>query len=207
MAGIPPFAPYQLPTQEKLPDNILHWTLDAERTVLLIGDMQGFFLDPFDAKLRVELVRNISRLKDRCTRLGIPVAYSRYAAGMTEQERGLLMDYWGLGMSTDPAECDIIPELKPTADDWIHTKVRYSAFLQSGLLERILAGQRDQLILSGIYAHVGILTTAVEAFSHDIQPFFAADALGDFSETDHLRTLEYAVRCCGMVVRTADLLT
>jgi trans-2,3-dihydro-3-hydroxyanthranilic acid synthase len=207
MAGIPPFAPYDLPTQEKLPDNILQWAPDAERAVLLVGDMQGFFLDPFDAQLRRKLVRNITRLRSRCRELGVPVAYSRYAAGMTEQERGLLMDYWGIGMSTDPAECDIIPELAPAANDWIHTKVRYSAFFRSGLLERIRAEKRDQLILCGIYAHVGILTTAVEAFSNDIQPFFAADALGDFSEADHLATLEYAVRCCGVVVRTMDLLT
>lgn len=205
MAGIPPFAPYNLPTPEKLPGNVVQWSPDPQRAVLLIGDMQGFFLDPFDALLRSELVRNISRLRDRCSELSIPIAYTGYVAGMTEKERGLLMDYWGIGMGTDKTEYEIIPELKPAAGDWVHNKVRYSAFFRSGLLERIRAAKRDQLILSGIYAHVGILTTAVEAFSNDIQPFFVADALGDFSEADHLRTLEYAVRCCGMVLQTMDL--
>ena len=65
------------------------------------------------------------------------------------------------------------------------TKWRYSAFYRSDLLERMRAAGRDQLILCGVYAHVGVLTTALEAFSHDIQPFLVADALGDFTEADH----------------------
>lgn len=206
MAGIPPFTPYRLPTRETLPDNVVHWAARPERAVLLIADMQGFFLAPFDSLFRAELVGNIMSLRKRCVELGIPIAYTAYAARMTEQQRGLLMDYWGIGMGADADAYKIVQELKPAADDWIHIKWRYSAFFRTGLLERIQSSKRDQLILCGIYAHVGILTTAVEAFSNDIQPFLVADALGDFSETDHNRTLEYAARCCGMVVRSVDLL-
>jgi trans-2,3-dihydro-3-hydroxyanthranilic acid synthase len=205
MVGIPPIAPYRLPVQETLPDNLVHWTVHPDRAVLLIHDMQSYFLRPFDDVLRAELVHNVVLLRKRCSELGVPVAYTAQPGRMTGQQRGLLRDFWGPGMRSDAAEREVVPELRPAAGDWIYTKWRYSAFFRSELLKRIRESGRDQLILCGVYAHVGVLTTALDAFTNDIQPFLVADALGDFSEADHLRTLEYAARCCAMVVRNVDV--
>ncbi len=205
MVGIPPIAPYRLPMQETLPGNVVHWTVRPDRAVLLIHDMQSYFLKPFDDLQRAELVHNIVLLRKRCGELGVPVAYTAQPGRMTEQQRGLLKDFWGPGMRSDAAEREVVSELTPAAGDWIYTKWRYSAFFRSELLKRIRESGRDQLILCGVYAHVGVLTTALDAFTHDIQPFLVADALGDFSEADHLVTLEYAARCCAMVVRIADV--
>jgi len=44
---------------------------------------------------------------------------------------------------------------------------------------------RDQIIICGVYAHVGVLMSAVEAFTNDIQPFLVADTMGDFSMAYH----------------------
>jgi isochorismate hydrolase len=109
-------------------------------------------------------------------------------------------------MSAELGERAVVPELAPAPSDWSLIKWRYSAFHNSDLLARMRAAGRDQLVLSGVYAHVGVLTTALEAFSHDIQPFLVADALGDFTETDHHHTLAYAARCCAKVVLTEDVL-
>jgi isochorismate hydrolase len=56
-----------------------------------------------------------------------------------------------------------------------------------------------------VYAHVGVLATALEAFTNDIQPFLVADALGDFSEAEQLQALRYAARRCGVVLGTAGV--
>ncbi|CDI94963.1 phenazine biosynthesis protein PhzD [Pseudomonas aeruginosa PA38182] len=52
---------------------------------------------------------------------------------------------------------EVVEELAPGPDDWLLTKWRYSAFFHSDLLQRMRAAGRDQLVLCGVYAHVGVL--------------------------------------------------
>lgn len=206
MAGIPAIPSYPMPTRTKLPANVAQWSVDPARAVLLLHDMQSFFLKPLASPLREELVHNATLLRKWCVGVDVPIAYTAQPGGMTEQQRGLLKDFWGPGMSTEPGERRVVTELEPAASDWLLTKWRYSAFHNSDLLARMRAAGRDQLILSGVYAHVGVLTTALDAFSHDIQPFLVADALADFTEADHHSTLAYAAVCCAAVVLTEDVL-
>ncbi|MCM1999318.1 phenazine biosynthesis protein PhzD, partial [Pseudomonas aeruginosa] len=83
----------------------------------------------------------------------------------------------------------VVEELAPGPDDWLLTKWRYSAFFHSDLLQRMRAAGRDQLVLCGVYAHVGVLISTVDAYSNDIQPFLVADAIADFSEAHHRMAL------------------
>ncbi|MEU1409420.1 isochorismatase family protein [Streptomyces sp. NPDC005728] len=206
MTGIPPIDPYPFPTAGDLPANTARWTLDPDRAVLLVHDMQRYFLAPFPGTVRDELVRNAAQVRGWCAERGVPVAYTAQPGGMSEQERGLLKDFWGPGMRTTPADREIVGELAPSPGDWVFTKWRYSAFFRSELLERMRASGRDQLILCGVYAHVGVLMSAVEAFTNDIQPFLVADAVADFSEEYHRLAIRYAAERCAMVVTTKEVL-
>ncbi len=206
MAGIPQIEPYPLPGETELPGNIAKWVAEPDRAVLLVHDMQRYFLRPLPGSLRTELVANIALLRDRCASLGIPVAYTAQPGGMTEEQRGLLKDFWGPGMGTDPADRDVLPELAPEPDDWLLTKWRYSAFFESELLRLLREHGRDQLLICGVYAHVGVLATAIDAFTHDIQPILVADALADFSREQHRMALDYGARRCAVVGTTGTLL-
>ncbi|MER7003736.1 isochorismatase family protein [Dactylosporangium sp. NPDC000555] len=201
--SLAPIQPYPLPTAADLPANTATWKPDPHRAVLLIHDMQRYFLRPFADAFRRELVGNVARLRRSS---GLPVAYTAQPGGMTPQDRGLLADFWGPGMRLTPADREIESQVAPQPGDWVFTKWRYSAFFRSDLLERMRAAGRDQLVVCGVYAHVGILATLVEAFTNDIQPFLVADAVGDFSAEDHRLAVDYAARRCAVVTTTARLL-
>ena len=206
MTGIPEIEPYPMPTVGDLPANTAHWTVDPDRAVLLVHDMQRFFVRPFPGGMREELIANIVSLRERCVALGVPVAYTAQPGGMTPEQRGLLRDFWGPGMRVAPADREVVDELAPGQDDWVLTKWRYSAFFRSDLLERMRARGRDQLVVCGVYAHVGVLMTAVDAFTNDIQTFLVADAVADFSARYHRLALDYAAERCAVVSTTKEVL-
>ncbi|MCF6524113.1 isochorismatase family protein [Streptomyces sp. JJ36] len=207
MAGIPEIEPYPLPAPGDLPENTARWTVDPARAVLLVHDMQRYFLRPLPGTLRDELVRNAAGLREAAAAAGMPVAYTAQPGGMTPEERGLLRDFWGPGMTPEPADRRVVDPLAPRPGDWVFTKWRYSAFHRTDLLARLREAGRDQLVLCGVYAHVGVLMTACDAFSHDIRTFLVADAVADFSAADHRLAVEYAARRCAAVTTAKEIVT
>jgi isochorismate hydrolase len=203
MAGIPAIAPYPMPTAGDLPANTALWTVDPARAVLLVHDMQRYFLKPFGEDS--ELLANAVLLRDWAAAHGVPVAYTAQPGGMTTEQRGLLMDFWGPGMKVDPADREIVDRLAPGPEDWLVTKWRYSAFFNNDFLDRMRAAGRDQLVVCGVYAHVGVLMTAVEAFTNDIETFLVADAVADFTEDHHRMALEYAAQRCAVVLTAKEV--
>jgi len=208
MSGIPSIEPYRMPTRRELPDNTAGWTVQPERAVLLVHDMQRYFVGflPTGTPPTSDLVRNAVRLRRACADHGVPVAYTTQPGGMTDQQRGLLKDFWGPGMTVAPLDREVIPQLSPGPADWLLTKWRYSAFFRSDLLARMRVSGRDQLIICGVYAHVGVLATAIEAFTNDIQTFLVADAVADFSADRHRLAVEYAAQRCAVVATTDEVL-
>jgi bifunctional isochorismate lyase/aryl carrier protein len=169
--------------------------------------MQRYFVDFFPAGRPPisELIENTALARAIAVKHGMPVIYTAQPGGMTRSERGLLADFWGPGMSTAPDARAIVSELTPAEPDIVLTKWRYSAFHHSRLEEVLRAGNRDQLIICGIYAHIGCLMTACESFAYDIEPFLVADALADFSLEEHFWSLQYAARRCASVITTSAL--
>ncbi|MDV9169074.1 isochorismatase family protein [Streptomyces sp. W16] len=206
--GIPAIEPYPMPVESDLPENTVSWTVDPARAVLLVHDMQRYFLRPFPTGESpvTDLVGNAVLIRQRCAELGIPVVYTAQPGSMTEEQRGLLKDFWGPGMTAGPADRRVVDELEPAAGDTVLTKWRPSAFFRTGLRDLLWGKGRDQIIIVGVYAHVGILMTAGEACAHDIRTFVVADAVADFSWPDHRLTLEYAANRCAMVVSTRTVL-
>lgn len=187
--------------------NKVDWAVDPSRAVLLVHDMQQYFLDFYvDDQLKSTLISRVKTLKAACKAQGIPVVYTAQPGDQDPADRALLTDFWGTGLKADESITRIVPELAPESDDTVYTKWRYSAFKRSDLLNMMQESGRDQLIICGVYAHIGCMLTAADAFMYDIQAFFVSDALGDFSREEHIHALNYVSKRCGYVTTHAALL-
>ena len=210
--ALPKIAPYSYREQEH--QNRVNWRVDPARAALLVHDMQRYFVRAFelerdgqplpDAQINIAIA-NIRRLLDAAHAANIPVYYTAQPPRQNPADRRLLTDFWGDGLQDDE-NAQILDELAPTEADTVLTKWRYSAFVRSPLEEQLKDLGRDQLIIGGIYAPIGCLTTALEAFMRDIQPFMVADALADFTEKEHRMACEYASGRCARVLNTAEAL-
>ncbi|GGG53013.1 hypothetical protein GCM10011403_07780 [Pseudohongiella nitratireducens] len=205
--GVPRIANYPLPEKSQLPAAKVDWQPDSSRAALLIHDMQQYFLAAFNQGESPinPVIANIKALLDICHKKGVPVFYTAQRGNQQRCDRGLQADFWGPGMKADAAHETIVPALTPGEDDFVLVKHRYSAFQRSNLLTLLQARQRDQLIVTGVYAQIGCQISAAEAFQHDIEPFLVADAVAAYSQAHHEQAVNYVAGCCGVSLMTNDV--
>lgn len=206
--AIPKLNGYALPGAADIPDNKVSWAFEPERAALLIHDMQDYFIDFWgdNCPMIEQVIANIAALRQYCRQNNIPVYYTAQPDNQSDEDRALLNDMWGPGINKHPERKSVVKALAPEEGDTVLTKWRYSAFIRSPLEQALKETGRDQLIICGVYAHIGCMTTATDAFMRDIKPFMVADALADFSREEHLMALKYVAGRSGRVVMTGELM-
>ncbi|MFJ2260396.1 isochorismatase family protein [Streptomyces sp. NPDC087844] len=205
---LPVINSYAMPDRSAVPASGPAWTIDPARAALLVHDMQNHFVQAFppDCSPVVELIDNIATLRELAGTLGMPIVFSAEPSGQRPGQRGLMRDIWGPGIGPEPdGDAAVVAPLMPRVGEHLMVNVRHNAFLRSHLGRLLRSEGRDQLILCGVRAHLGILLTAADAFMHDIQPFVVADAVADFSAEDHSMALRWIART-GVVCTTNQLI-
>lgn len=202
--SLPQITPYELPQAGSWPKARAHWNIQASRAALLVHDMQEYFLRPFalDCAPMPEVLENLRHLIQLARTLKMPVVYSAQPGEQSRAERGLLWDLWGPGIISTPSLSGFPKDLKPVSSDVILQKKRYSAFHGTELQALLDERGATQLLIGGVYGHIGCLATATDAFMRGIQPFLLADAIADFSLLDHETALRQVARTCGVVADT-----
>ncbi|MCR3750344.1 isochorismatase family protein [Lentzea californiensis] len=208
--SLPKIKPYPLPTAAELPPGRVAWRPEPSRAALLVHDVQRYFLAPYQGAPVPEMTANIRALLDVARAAGVPVFYTAQPGQQDAADRGLLTEFWGAGIGAvidaDPSAADVVDDLAPRPGDTVLVKWRYSAFQRSDFAARLAAAGRDQLLITGVYGHIGLQSTAVEAFMRDVRPFLVADAMADFSRERHDQACDYVAQRCGALTTTADAL-
>lgn len=203
--SLPPSIDYAAPDLADLPASRADWTLQPGRAAVLVHDLQRYFTRPYAPSCAAlhEAIQQTARILHAARGAGVPVYYTAQQGNQDQAARGLQRDLWGPGMQAVPEHTEILDAVAPAPGERVLTKHRYSAFARNELADELAAQGRDQLVVTGVYAHIGITATAMEAFQREIHPFVVGDAVADFGPEEHALALRQIASCCG-VVTAAD---
>lgn len=133
--AIPKLQAYALPESHDIPQNKVDWAFEPQRAALLIHDMQDYFVSFWgeNCPMMEQVIANIAALRDYCKQHNIPVYYTAQPKEQSDEDRALLNDMWGPGLTRSPEQQKVVDRLTPDADDTMLVKWRYSAFHRSPL--------------------------------------------------------------------------
>ncbi|MCZ4610596.1 isochorismatase family protein [Streptomyces sp. Lzd4kr] len=196
--------PYVMPTPAMLPDDTTGWTLDPQRAALVVLNLQRRFVHVLaeEGVPVAELLTNAGRLVNAAHAAGVPVIHSVPAG-----ERGPATYVRRSGAPDDRDGEAFADQVEPRTGDAVLTTRKHSAFARTRLEGRLRDLRRDQVVIAGLFARVGVLMTAADAWVQDLEPFVVADAVADASAGSHGFALEWVADTCGAVTSTGRVVT
>jgi isochorismate hydrolase len=185
--------------------NRVTWPVDPSRSALLVHDMQSHYLAELDGDVVRRLISNVRRIAEACQQASVPIFASAVPPASQPDERGLMLDMWGIGPSA--GHHGLEPALGLDHGTYrVVLKRSYSAFYGNDFEVLLRRLGRTSVIITGVYTSIGCAATAMDAFMRDFKAFLVADATADFTPDDHDQGLRRAAQTCARVVETDEVL-
>ena len=163
----------------------------TEHSALLVIDMQRYFLDEDSHAFlddSEEVVGNVRALADHFREHGLPVIFTRHAL-RDDEDPGIMGTWWGDTLREGDPLSQIVDELAPLAGDEVVRKTKYSAFIGTGLEQKLRTMGVERLFVTGVMTHLCCESTAREAFMRDFEVFFVVDGTSSGDDDLHLSSL------------------
>ena len=216
-------------------------SIDAAKTVIIVCDMQNDFGSKggmFDrAGIDITMIQRAvgptAKVLASARRAGVKIVYLKmgfrpdlsdlgasdsvnrvrhlegFKVGQTirapdgRESRILIRDNWGT---------DIVPELKPRADDVVVCKHRFSGFYETELNATLKRFEVKHLIFTGCTTSVCVESTIRDAMFRDYLPVLLADCTGEpigyhFSRSNHDASLLTVETLLGWVSGSEEFIT
>ncbi|OQY27710.1 MAG: hypothetical protein B6244_09920 [Candidatus Cloacimonetes bacterium 4572_55] len=161
----------------------------AERSALLILDMQKYFLDERShacVPSALSIVPKIKKLADTFHDMNLPVFFTRH---INIKENAKMMASWWEELLTEKNDLsEIISELE-MKNSMIIKKTQYDGFYQTRLESILKEKKINQLVITGVMTHLCCETTARSAFVRGFTVFFPIDGTATYNENFHWGTL------------------
>lgn len=172
--------------------NTHEMALHPAKSVLLVIDMQKFFLDERSPTFTcggLAVLPNIQRLIHSYRAMGLPVIYTCHVHNPNLSDAGI-MGWWWEGMCLEGTEeARIHDAIAPLSGEKIIYKHRYSAFYNSDLETVLRVLKIEDLVITGIMTNMCCESTARDAYYRDYRVHFLADATGSICEEMHVASL------------------
>ncbi|MDP9287127.1 MAG: cysteine hydrolase [Thermoproteota archaeon] len=175
-------------------NNVPHDNYERKpRYAILVNDMLNDFIH---GKLKcdraAQIIPKIKLLLEKARQKDIPIFYCN--------DEHLRIDtyelkLWGPHAMKDSDGAKVIDELRPSANDYIVPKRRYSSFdgtsLDNSLGETYNGKGADTIIMTGVDTHICVKHTVYDAFVRGYDLIVAEDGVEAFTGDDHVAGLKY----------------
>ena len=166
------------------------------KAVIIIDLLNDFVTGDLKTERAQRIVPRLKKLIDAARKCNVPVIYSNDAHLPLDFE---VIEKWGKHAIKGTKGAEVIPELKPSAKDYVVEKRAYSGFYETGLdslLRGLYQGEGVKaVILGGLHTNICVRHTAADAFFRGYKIIIAKDGVEAFSQEDQeqgLKYLEYA---------------
>ena len=191
-------------------NNVLHGNYKQKpRYAILVNDMLNDFIH---GKLKcdraAQIIPKIKLLLEKARQKDIPIFYCN--------DEHLPIDtyelkLWGPHAMKDTDGAKVIDELRPSANDYIVPKRRYSSFDGTSLdssLEGTYNGKGvDTIVMTGVHTHICVKHTVYDAFVRGYNVIVAEDGVEAFTGDDHVAGLKYMKQNYGArIKKVSDIL-
>jgi nicotinamidase-related amidase len=172
--------------------------------VVIVDLLNDFVTGDLKTERAKRIIPKLKKLIEAARKRNVPVIYSNDAHYSHDVE---VVEKWGKHAIKGTKGAEVIPELKPTAKDYIVEKRTYSGFYETGLdslLRSLYNGEGVKtVILGGLHTNICVRHTSADAFFRGYKIIIAKDGVEAFTREDQeegLKYLEYAYNAKIMTV-------
>jgi len=162
------------------------------KAVIIIDLLNDFVTGNLKTDRAKRVIPKLKKLIEAARKHNVPVIYSNDAHYPQDVE---VVAKWGKHAIKGTKGAEVIPELKPTAKDYIVEKRTYSGFYETGLdplLRSLYRGEGVKtVILGGLHTNICVRHTAADAFFRGYKIIIAKDGVEAFTREDHEQGLKY----------------
>lgn len=161
----------------------------VENAALLVMDMQKYFLDEKShayVPSAPAIIPRIRSLIEAFLSDGRPVFFTRHID--VEEGQNPMARWWKDSIKEEDPLSEIIQELD-FPDATIIKKNQYDAFYGTELEDLLKKRGIEQIVITGVMAHLCCETTARSAFVRGFEVFFPVDGTASYNQEFHQATL------------------
>ncbi|MAK55644.1 MAG: carbamoylsarcosine amidase [Pusillimonas sp.] len=166
----------------------------GQRPALIVVDIINGFTDP-DMPLGANLddqVEVINQLIDACREVNVPIFFTVVSyddAGLKDGGVWVLKQTGSATLRAGTPAVELDKRLHYKKGDSIITKKYASSFFGTDLLSRLVAHERDTVIITGCTTSGCVRATAIDAVQNGFRPMVVKEAVNDRSQAAHEQSL------------------